>query len=132
TRNHRLELVIDLGEGAFEGITEPAGMFVLAAGRGDQGPWLAAGDDLPARINGRFQPLPADAFGDIGVHTGNASQLLIASAPEPGAAPIRVGRDVMPFRLAPPARWLREIELPEGRYARVAATQRFQDAIIVL
>ncbi len=132
TRNHRIESVIELGEDAFEGVTEPAGMFVLAPGRDYAEPWLATDDDLPARINGRFQPLSPGAFGDIGVHTGNAGDLLIATTPGPGAEPIRVGRDVMPYKLAMPTRWLREIDLPEGRYARIAAPERFQDAIIVL
>jgi hypothetical protein len=132
TRRHSIESVTDLGESAFEAVTEPSGMYVLGLSRGDPGPWSVVADDLPSRLAGRFWPLPADSFGDIGVHTGNSGDLLITTAPEADALPIRVGRDINPYALAAPSRWLRDVDLPAGNYARIAPEGRFRDAVIVL
>ncbi len=132
TRRHSIEAVTDLGEAAFEAVTEPCGMYVLGPSRGDPGPWSVVADDLLSRLAGRFWPLPAESFGDIGVHTGNSGELLIATAPEDDAMPIRVGRDISPYVLAAPSRWLRDVDLPAGNYARIAPESRFQEAVIVL
>jgi hypothetical protein len=125
-----LEHAIDLGEQVFDGVTEPAGLFVFGAGAGTDRPWLADEDNaLLARVR-RFAPLPHASFGDVGVHTGNAAQLLVAR--QGAGRPLRVGRDIQPFSLATPSHVLRDIELPEGRYARVASEARYRDAVIVL
>lgn len=124
-----LQHAIALGEDLF-GVVEPAGMFVFGGGAGTDRPWLADEDSaLLARVR-RFAPLPAESFGDVGVHTGNAAQLLVARD-GPGR-PLRVGRDIEPFRLAAPNHVLREVELPEDRYARVADEARYRKAVIVL
>jgi hypothetical protein len=127
TRRHRLECVTDLGESAFGGVTEPAGMFILSP-RDDS----EIEQDITPALPPHCRPLPPQSFGDIGVHTGNAAELLIAKSPEPGARPLRVGRDISPYNLKPPSLWLREVELPEDRYARVANDSRYREAVIVL
>lgn len=125
-----LEQAVDLGEGVFDGVTEPVGMFIFRAGAGSDRLWLADNEtELPARVT-RFSPLPAASFGDVGVHTGNAAELLVGTK-GPGR-PLRVGRDIQPFMLSPASRYLREVELPPGRYARVADASRYRDAVIVL
>lgn len=125
-----LEHVIELGEDEFAGVTEPAGMFVFGGGAGSERAWLPdANTGLQARVR-RFQPLPAECFGDVGVHTGNAAKLLVAREGEGKA--LRVGRDIEAFKLAEPSHVLREIDLPEGNYARVANEGRYRDAEIVL
>ena len=130
TGRFALEHSIELGERVFAGVTEPAGMFVFAPGMKTETSWLPHEDSaLLARVR-RFSPLPADSFGDVGVHTGNAAQLLVARDGE--GRSLRVGRDISPFALAVPSHSLRELDLPEGRYARVAAEARYRDAVIVL
>jgi hypothetical protein len=125
-----LEHAIDLGERAFSGVTEPAGLFVFSAGSGVDRAWLPDRDALLLSSARRFSPLPAECFGDIGVHTGNAGDLLVTTEPE--GRPLRTGRDVRPFRLDVPTHYLRDVELPPGRYARVGASERFQRAVILL
>lgn len=129
TRRHRLEALHDLGESAFPGVTEPAGMFILASGKGEEfsAPPVALLDGVET-----LQPLPPGAFGDIGVHTGNAASLLIAANPEAGAKPLRAGRDVSAYALASPTLWLRDVALPPGSYARVTPEAKARAALIVL
>jgi methylase of polypeptide subunit release factors len=130
TSRFTLEHAIELGEAHFSGVTEPAGLFVFGAGIGTDRPWLPNEDaSLIARVR-RFSPLPADSFGDVGVHSGNAAQLIVAREGE--GSPLRVGRDIEPFRLAPPSHVLLDVELPEGCYARVADEDRYRKAAIVL
>lgn len=130
TSRFTLERAIDLGEGVFRGVTEPAGMFVFGAGTGTSRPWLPDRDAALISRARRFAPLPPESFGDIGVHTGNAAGLLVSREGE--GRPLRVGRDIDAFTLKPPSHVLRDVELPEGKYARVAAEARYRDARIVL
>lgn len=129
TARHRLEALENLGESTFDGVIEPVGMFVLGPGASDATDWQP--NSAPNSL-GRFKPLPSACFGDIGVHTGNAGELLIARSPEPGAQPIRAGRDIEPYKLAAPSRWLRDVALPPGKYARVGEEARFANALILL
>lgn len=130
TRRHRLESLHDLGESAFAGVTEPAGMFILAAAPGT-GNGFAPATALPEGI-ADLQPLPASAFGDIGVHTGNAAHMLIADSAEPGAKPLRAGRDITPYALAAPRLWLRDVALEGGAYARLTPDVNAARAVILL
>ncbi|MCC6574154.1 MAG: N-6 DNA methylase [Planctomycetes bacterium] len=130
-----VEQVVDLGEDAFAGVTEPCGLFVLSAGKGDisGAAWVARADTgIVEKGLLRHQPLPEASFGDIGVHTGNAADALIGTRPEPGALPIREGKDVQPFALDKPRLFLRKVQLNDGFYARIAPIQRFKDTRIVL
>ncbi len=130
-----VEQVVDLGENAFAGVTEPCGLFVLSAGKGDVSgaAWVARADTgIVEKGLLRHQPLPEECFGDIGVHTGNAAETLLCARPEPGALPIREGKDVRPFALDPPRLYLRKVQLREGFYARIAPIERFKQTRIVL
>jgi hypothetical protein len=129
TARHELECVLDLDE-AFPGVTEPVGLFVLkpSAGPGAADPFPAG----PAAPASAHRPLPPGCFGDIGVHTGNAARLLVAHEPEPGALPVRVGRDITPYCLAAPGQFIRRLELPAGSYARVPDAARFEAVQVVL
>lgn len=129
TARHGLVALENLGESAFDGVIEPVGMFVLGPGASDATDWQPS--SAPAAL-GRFKQLPTECFGDIGVHTGNAGELLIARSIEPGAQPIRIGRDIEPYRLAAPSRWLRDVDLPPGKYARAGDKARFAQALILL
>lgn len=130
TARFTLEHSIELGERAFDGVTEPAGLFVFGAGEGTDRAWLPDEDAALLASVRRFPPLPPESFGDIGVHTGNAGKLLVAREGE--GRPLRVGRDIEPFKLAEPSHVLRDLELPEGKYARIADEARYREAVIVL
>jgi len=132
TARHGLEAVQDLGERAFEGVTEPCGMFILGpAGNGTQ-EWNRRRDTPLLGAASSFATLPAGSFGDVGVHTGNAASQLLRKSPGAGLRPLRVGADVRAFKLAEPALWLREAPLPAGRYARVPGDAVFARVRIVI
>lgn len=131
-----VERIVDLGENAFAGVTEPCGLFVFAAGKGDISgePWEARADvGLTIRASMRHQPLPPDSFGDIGIHTGNAADLLLTDKAEPGALPVREGKDVRPFALDMPRLFMRKPNFQgTGHYARMAPPERYAAARILL
>ncbi|MCC6465561.1 MAG: N-6 DNA methylase [Planctomycetes bacterium] len=129
---HRLVRLDELGERAFEGVTEPAVLLVLEPGVGAPGPWHAAADPALEAAVSRFRPLPAGCFADMGIHTGNAASLLITRKPEAGCRPVRVGRDITPFCVAEPTHFVRKIDLPHGAYARVPGDDAFARVRIVL
>lgn len=130
--HHKLACLEELGEHAFEGITEPAGLFVFEPGAGTAGPWHAAANPAMDAALARFAPLPPESFADLGIHTGNAARLLITREPEPGTRPVRVGRDIQPFRVAEPSHYLRDVHLAQGHYARVPDAAAFARVRIVL
>ena len=132
---------VELGEGAFPGITQPA-VVVALRGRAslaalDSAPWIAtpgAGRDeavefaveLEARLV-RFPRLPARSFADPGVHTGNSARDLVFDDPGPGRAPVRVGRNLTAFSLAAANRYLRvDLEPGSGRVFRVPSLERMR------
>ena len=113
--------VLDLGESAFAGVTQPAGIFTFAAGAEpapSRAPWPIDGgaaveagrEELLLRLEEHFAKrptFPRGSFADPGVHTGNVGRRIVGSAPPPGptlAAPIREGRDVVPFACLAPRR----------------------------
>jgi len=126
---------IELGEAAFPGVVEPALALGLAPrGRGAGGPGSPAPWSLldprdrawTERLAG-FPPLPPAAYGDPGVHTGNAAAELIGRGPPPpGTAPLREGRDLAAFELRPARAYLR-LDLPRlpGRRFRVGPPERY-------
>lgn len=134
--NHRLESLVDLGEAAFAGVTEPAGLFVLGPGSGSGSGagerWQSQGGIGGSAQARRFAPLPPEAFGDIGIHSGNAARLLFTDKPARGLKPVLVGADVTAFVLAKPSLWLRPVRLPAGKYARVPDAARLAQARILL
>lgn len=131
-RGRRLESLVELGEDAFAGVTEPAGMFVLGPGVNTASDWRPDCVAGAAALARRFAPLPPESFGDIGIHSGNAADLLFARRPGPALVPVRVGADVRPFVLQAPSLWLSGAALPPGRYARVPGTPCLARASILL
>lgn len=133
TARHALLHVIELGEHAFAGVTEPALLLVFGEGPGSAAVWSPAAD-LSADLSAlrRFQPLPPECFADCGVHTGNAAALLLRERPGRGTLPLRIGRDITPWGLASPSLHLRPAKLRRPHYARIAAASRFEGAQIVL
>lgn len=123
----------ELGEGVFQGVTEPTGMFIF-----EKTPAKTAGEWRLDRYAGwlkhalRFSPLPPECFADPGVHTGNMSKLLIADTPEPNTEEIYVGKNIQPFRLAEPSRWFRDIDPTEGQYFRVSKRKKYEGASILI
>jgi len=131
---HQLESLTDLGEAAFAGVTEPAGMFVFAPATGPaaMAQWLTEQDHQVLQWAGRIAPLPPAAFGDIGIHSGNAARIMFSTTCAPGQLPVRQGRDVNAFSLAPAALWLKDGPLPPGSYGRIPEPGVFQRARILL
>ena len=128
----------ELGEDAFVGVVEPAVLVGLQPAprrsRGTDAPWSALDPAAEAWVDhlAAFPTLPAASFGDFGVHSGNCARELIFREPARGRPGIREGRDLVPFRLAPPRAWL-ETGLERGaeRRFRIAPLER-QAAVPVL
>jgi hypothetical protein len=134
--------VRDLGEGVFDGVTEPAATLVLEVASSTvagQGAPISCRAELPRwaqrileRLE-RFPRFPRGLVSDPGVHTGNAASLVLSKEPRAGFAPCREGRDVSAFELAPPRIFVRESpELADPFYARVPRAERFREVAIVL
>jgi SAM-dependent methyltransferase len=106
-----------LGEGTFPGVIGSAALVRLRPEA--RGPRPGEPDLLRAlrRHLSDLHAWPSACFGDVGVHTGNAAAELIDRAP---ARPdLREGRDLAPFRLAPPRLALRsDVERSPARRFR--------------
>lgn len=104
---------VELGERAFDGVTEPAVMITLIAradaGAGSARAWRSMPADRAALLTRleRHPRLPAKSFADPGVHTGNSARQLVVARDEPGAAPVYQGRDLHAFQLGEPSAGLR-------------------------
>jgi len=123
----RVRLIERVGEDAFPGVVSPTCLVVagppseepLIEVRGatrdalprawlradPEGPWRA-----PLRRLLRDWPPPGfslapGAFGDLGLHSGNAARRLFSDAPCPGAQAVLEGRDVHAFGRPIPQRW---------------------------
>jgi hypothetical protein len=132
-RHGRVRSVLDCGEGCFHGVVQPCAALFLEAGAsaGGAAPFrgpATTDPELLAHLD-TFPKPPPDAFGDIGVHTGNCARKLL----HPGGLPIREGRQVHAFRLDPPRKTLR-VDPPRapGDYFRVGEHARFLAVPIVL
>lgn len=150
--------VVDAGEEAFPGVTQPVGLFTLAARRGEAkgsaAPWVLAAQPKTA-IGGseadsdqtsgvpnlvelladrpRFEP---KTFADPGVHTGNVSKRIVLDSQPPssdGFAPVREGRDIMAYFCGAPKKWLwTEPDLAEGEYCTIREPQRYRAVPILV
>lgn len=136
-----------IDERAFGGVVQPS---VLVVGdrlgtvcQGSRSAWAVSPAPSRALVPAWMAQLatlprvPAHAFGDIGVHTGNAAQALILDAPCAGAVPIREGRDIGVGTLRAAQRWLRTDLVPVGRGRpglrfRIGDLRRFARVPIVL
>ena len=138
------------GEAVFADVVTPALTFVTdRAARGPTTVRTAHGDGATLRLNGA-QPWRATPratalldllerqseslgalVGDPGVHTGNCAAALIAplaSAPV-GAVPILTGRQIGPYRCAPPQRALRlDYAKSPGDYFAIRPAERYAAA----
>jgi hypothetical protein len=103
--------------------------------RGGQ-PWRAAPrmPDLLDQLERQSESLGA-LVGDPGVHTGNCAAALIvplASAPA-GAVPILTGRQIGPYRCAPPEQALRRDHTKQpGDYFAIRADERYAAAAFLI
>ncbi|MEW6070975.1 MAG: TaqI-like C-terminal specificity domain-containing protein [Planctomycetota bacterium] len=123
---------VELGEDSFPGVVEPAVLVALVArspaGEGSDAPWGLrdpAEERWVAHL-AAFPTLPPGSFRDPGVHTGNAAAELVVRGDGSDLPGLREGRDLAPYRLAPPAAWLR-VDLPReaGRRFRIAPLARY-------
>lgn len=131
---HLLEAPLVLDEDAFPGVNEPALLLHLGPGaRPSDHAWSAGSDadDIAPLLEAlaAHPRLPAGSFTDAGVHTGNASAELIHLHAAEGRVPLRIGRDLTAYALAPATRFLdTRIETGAGRRFRrkpVAAYRGF-------
>lgn len=147
--------VVDIGEDAFPGVTQPVGLVSFTADRtgnreGDASPWsvLSAapegGRDEPrhTELNGivpalaRFPRFEASTFTDPGVHTGNVSKkVVLVERPSTNGsyAPVREGKDIAPFLCNPARKWLWvNPELVDGEYCTIRDLTRYARVPILL
>ena len=151
----RVRHVEHLGEGAFPGIESPACLVIVGpAGPGPlqvrRGghvesiprealtadpvrPWLSRLEDRFAAWPPPGFVLSPAAFGDVGLHSGNAASTLFSRHPFPGAQPVLEGRDVRPFVVGAPRLWFDPRAVPApGQYFHVAHWERSRAMPIVL
>jgi len=127
----RVEGILDCGERGFEGVVQPCCALFLVRKEGGSGggasPFLVTAEEL-VRFADIRRP-PADAFGDIGVHTGNCAAKLLRTR----GYPIREGRDVHPYRVTRPRKHFDpEARVGPGDYFRAATLARYREVPIVL
>src|SRR5262249_41649273 len=139
--------ILDAGEDAFPGVTQPVGLFSFAArARSNAGDALwttgeiaSDRDDPPQpRLVPRAAHCPrfaANTFSDPGVHTGNVSKKIVldTGADSPDFAPIREGRDIVPYACRRPRRRLwSNPSLSQGEYCSIREARRYTDVPILI
>lgn len=151
--------VIDAGEEAFPGVTQPVGLFSLAAARGaverSSASWPMEGGDADQQdviVSGTRAPgprlpnlaamlaerprFPPKTFADPGVHTGNVSKKIIRDTP-PSASieyrPVREGRDIAAFFCGEARKWLWTTpKLAAGEYCTIRSEDRYTGVPILI
>ncbi|MDH3592910.1 MAG: methyltransferase domain-containing protein, partial [Planctomycetota bacterium] len=127
-----VEPLLELGEQAFPGVTQPSCGLVLQRhaerkGSGDSSPFTRP-DALPLVLTVRKRA-PPGTFQDIGVHSGNCAKKLF----DRGGRPIREGRDVMPYALRDARRtFARPYDLGPNEYFRAKDLSIYQSVPIVI
>lgn len=137
--------VRDVGEDAFEGVTQPVALYCFARSGSGESYWPIerhhlddgraasihrAAPALPAPLISLLawaenQPtFPGRTFSDPGVHTGNVSRKIIliepCEVPCGRLEPVREGKDITAFHLAPPRKWVWvDPQLADGEYCRI-------------
>jgi len=150
--------VVDAGEDSFPGVTQPVGLFTIAAkpneSPGSTTAWVVTAAQRPsvpgdavastlsdeiARTLAVLAERPrfdAKTFADPGVHTGNVSKKIVLDAlPDDSQAfsPIREGRDIAAFFCGPPKKWLwTEPTLAEGEYCTARDPERYRGVPILV
>lgn len=153
--------ISDVGEDAFSGVTQPVALYFFErTGIPSDRTWVvdtpsstgkgrAAGQSLTANGStdalrdlrsafGSLPSFPPKTFSDPGVHTGNVSKKIVMSAPV-AAVPqghlerVREGKDIRPFHLGAPRKWVWiDPLLSEGEYCRIRARDRYTEVPILL
>lgn len=124
-----------IDESEFDDVCEPAVLLVLDAARRGRAEWVGRTDDERALLEALrpFPRVPPRTFCDAGVHTGNASKLLVFEEPGAGRAALRIGRDLRPYALAAPARFLRtDLERTAERRFRIGSLERFRSIPVLV
>lgn len=156
-----IEPILNAGENAFPGVTQPVGLFTLAAGTNGKPSSSAAwvthpmiteavpsvhgtGSDFSGStalmgVADRLAQLPRfepTTFADPGVHTGNVSKKIVLNERLPEGreyALVREGRDIGPYVCARPRKWLwLDPTLNEGEYCTIRAIQKYTDVPILI
>lgn len=129
----------DAGEDAFPGVVAPVSLLAFVEGRGAAArarPLWRRRAPLLERLNAALGPrptFPKEAFGDPGVHTGNAADLVLLDRRGAAERACREGRCLKPYVLSPARRWLRaRPRLPPDRYWRCGPRDRYTAAPILL
>lgn len=137
------EPLMYFGEGGFLGVEQPC--FALIVQKGGKG--RTGGDSFVLESKEPFQDLtqhflrrliacgkpPKEMFKDIGVHTGNCSKLLIHKEKSEGYLPVLEGKNIVPFHVLPPNRWLNtEYSKKEGEYFTLRSFTEYERVRIVL
>jgi SAM-dependent methyltransferase len=131
-RSHcRVEGVLDCGERGFKGVTQPCCALFLVRIEGGSGggaaPFLVPAESLARFAD--FRRPPADAFADIGVHTGNCAEKVLRTR----GYPIREGRDVQPYRVTRPRKHFDpKAHVGPGDYFRAQSLARYRGVPILL
>jgi len=146
--------VLDLGEDAFEGISQRVGLFTVTTtdpvGSGD---WVVrqrepSPDEVvdsdgtanagPSERIRRLRDLPhfpPGTFSDPGVHTGNVGKLIVSDSflDDADHPLIREGKDFSAYRCGAPRKrlWIRP-SLEEGQYCRIGRLERYVGTPILL
>jgi len=129
-----------LGEDAFDGVVQPSCLLVLDRAVASEvvgGHPIELGEEreegYPEMLDRLPRP-PRELFGDFGVHTGNCARKIIVELGigELGA-PVREGRDIVPYRLAPARKRFRDDHVATGEeYWRSSTLARYREVPIVL
>jgi hypothetical protein len=158
----RVELaaeVLDVGEGAFPGVTQRVGLFSLrvseVSGAASPAAWVSPQLGVQSGISasagsGKSRAavqcvlgalaesprFPPKVFSDPGVHTGNVSKKIIRDRVyEDGCtyAAVREGRDIVAYGCGQPRKWLwLEPTLEAGDYCRVRPLDKYAAVPIVI
>jgi len=132
----------ELGEDRFGAVIGPAVVLALvphpSPRRGDGGSeasWSGSSSEteaLRAQLQ-QFPRLDRRRFADPGVHTGNTARELVFDASGPERTLLRIGRDLVPYKLGAPSRFLRTDLVPdpsgsagEPRRFRIAPLERYR------
>jgi methylase of polypeptide subunit release factors len=151
--------VHDVGELAFPGVSQAAGVFSAGPENPENPPpasvssvWRASispsasgavgGDDeLSPAVFGQLASLPKmppGTFSDPGVHSGNMAKWLFkevdaAAGVDESWAPVREGKDIGAFYCGPPRRRMNTSpETADGQYCRIGTERRYLDTPILI
>ncbi|MFT4538651.1 MAG: polypeptide subunit release factor methylase [Planctomycetota bacterium] len=125
---HPVGEIVELGESAFPGVTEPAVMLELAPGPDPGRDTLLWSSPMPEWIDGlqSYPRMPDKTFGDPGVHSGNSARELVLSADQEQWPGLRQGRDLAAFHLgAPSARLRTDLERSQTQRFRFGSLERY-------